>query len=956
MIFVLLALHLGLAALALPLSRRLGRAVLLLTGLGPAAAFAWGVYLAPHVLARHVVSESYDLAPSFGFALGFRVDEFALLMALVVSGIGTLVFVYSYSYFSSPRTDLGKFAAVLSSFAASMFGLVLSDNLLGLFVFWEATSLSSYLLIGFNDRSEQARAGALQAILTTGLGGLVMLAGFVIVGQAAGTYSISEIVSSPPSGRLLGAGLVCILVGAFTKSAQAPFHAWLPSAMAAPTPVSAYLHSATMVKAGVFLIARLTPAFSDVTLWRTLCVWVGAATMLLGAWRALRQFDLKLLLAHGTVSSLGSMVLLFGLGEPKATFAGVALLLAHALYKAALFMSAGIVDRCAGTRDIRSLDGVGRAAPWLLFIGVLGVSSMAGVPPTLGFVAKEEVLAALLDGRTDGVSGAFGLVATVVASALTVAYGGRFLRGAFGSRTEAELRLWDARRISGVSVRPPDKLFLAPAGILVVASLSAGLFPASANSIVEGAAAALLGDNVPYRLALWHGFGVSPMIAFAALIAGWLLYAARGQFERLQSAIPRLPSSLGGYRAALSGLLALASRATGVIQCGSLPVYLTVIAVTAVVVSAIPLVIALTNGAPLGSGATPSPVVAAVSAMVGGAALAAAAARNRFSAVVALGGVGYGVGVLFVAYGAPDLALTQFAIETLMLIVFVMVLRYLPSEFPLSRIRAYLPIRLALSLLVAGFVFAFGLLAAGARDLPAVSDQHVARAIPEAHGKNVVNLILVDFRALDTMGEITVLAVAALGTASFVMASRGRIRTAADGSDPSLPATEGRSRDSAAGKLPRLRRRSPNSKPGQVRRPSTILETGSRAIFQTILLFSLYLFFSGHDAPGGGFIAGLVAGGAIVIRYLAVGSPELQRILGVSPETVMGSGLALAVGSGIVSLAYGEAFESAYVRIQTPVLGEAAFTTSLVFDLGVYLTVIGLVMTAVKWLGREEVL
>lgn len=953
MIFALLALHLGLAAVALPLSRRLGRAALLLVGLGPVAAFAWAVYLVPRVLTGDVVSESYALAPSFGFELAFRVDGFGLLMALVVSGIGALVFVYSYSYFSSPRSDLGKFAATLTSFAASMFGLVLSDNLLGLFVFWEATSVSSYLLIGFNDRSEQARAGALQAILTTGLGGLVMLAGFVIVGQAAGTYSISELVSSPPSGRLSVAGLVCILVGAFTKSAQVPFHAWLPSAMTAPTPVSAYLHSATMVKAGVFLIARLTPAFSDLPSWRNLCVWVGATTMLLGAWTALRQFDLKLLLAHGTVSSLGSMVLLFGLGEPKATFAGVALLLAHALYKAALFMSAGIVDRCAGTRDIRRLDGVGRATPWLFAIGALGVSSMVGIPPTLGFVAKEEVLAALLDGRTEGISGAFGFLATVVTSALTLAYGGRFLRGAFGSRTEAELSLWSAPRPSGVSPRTPDKLFLAPAGILVVASLSAGLYPASANPIVEAAATALIGDRVPYRLALWHGFGVAPMTALAALVAGWSLYAARGRFERLQSAMPRLPSSLGGYRAALSGLLALASRTTGVIQCGSLPVYLTVIAVTVVVVPAVPLAIALTKGAALGSGATPGPLVAAVCAMVVVAALAAAAARNRFSAVVALGGVGYGVGVLFVAYGAPDLALTQFAIETLMLIVFVMVLRYLPSEFPRPRIRGYLPVRLALSFLVAGFVFAFGMLAAGARELPAVSDQHVARAVPEAHGKNVVNLILVDFRAFDTMGEITVLAVAALGTASFVMASRGRTRTTTDGSDPSLPATEGSSTASAAEEPSRLRRRPPNWARRQLGR-STILETGSRAVFHTILLFSLYLFFSGHDAPGGGFIAALVAGGAIVVRYLALGSREVQSLLGVFPETVMGVGLAVAVGSGVVSLVYGEAFESTYVRIPTPVLGETAFTTSLVFDLGVYLTVIGLVMTAVRWLGREE--
>lgn len=779
MIFALLALHAALAAVAPPLARRIGRRVLLLAASVPALTVLWGSLQTRRILQGDPRIESLHLAPSLGFELSLRVDPFGLLMVWVVSGIGTLVFVYAFSYFSKPRDDLGKFTSALVAFAGSMLGLVVSDNLLGLFFFWEATSIASYLLIGFNDRSEQARAAALQALLTTGLGGLAMLAGFVIVGRASGTYAVSAIVSTPPSGLLVEVGLVCILVGTFTKSAQAPFHSWLPSAMVAPTPVSTYLHSATMVKAGVFLIARLSSAFAGSVIWRPFCVTAGLATMILGAYRALRQFDLKLLLAYATVSQLGLMVVLFGLGDARSAFAGIAVMVAHAFYKAALFMSAGIVDRTAGTRDIRQLDGVGRAMPAVLAVSAVAAASMAGIPPLLGFVAKEEALSALV--RPDypfsaGPTRVLVIAAVVTASAMTVAYALRFSRGAFASRSSAELAEWGTPAPKRNRHPKPGRAFLAPSVVLSAAGLAGGAYPPIIGWILSPAANALYPASEAPHLEFWHGPGLPLVLSAVTLIAGSILFAARGWVERVQRSIPRVPGSLEGYRGALDLLLKGASRTTGIAQCGSVPVYLAVIALALVSMPGVPLMVAFIRSAKMPPSRSPEPLTILVAASTVFLALGIATTRRRFPAVVMLGGVGYGVGVLFVIHGAPDLALTQFLIETLMLIVFVLVLRHLPSEFTTTPLRGYTALRLAISTVVAAFVFTFAMVAAAARDFPPISREYFLRALPEAHARNVVNSILVDFRALDTIGEITVLAAAAMGIAALAMASRGPVR------------------------------------------------------------------------------------------------------------------------------------------------------------------------------------
>ena len=389
MLPALLGLHALLAALVPFVARRLGGRVFALAAVAPGATLLWLLAQAPAVLDGDTVTSNAAWVPEIGLTADLRLDGLGLLMGALIAGVGVLVFAYSRWYFDVDREDLGRFAGTLLAFAGSMLGVVLADNLLLLFVFWELTSVTSYLLIGFEDTKGTSRASALHALLVTGAGGLAMLAGFVILGQAAGGYSLAELLADPPGGGAVPAALVLVLLGAFTKSAQAPFHGWLPGAMAAPTPVSAYLHSATMVKAGVYLIARFAPAFADVALWRPLVVTVGIATMVLGGYRALRQHDLKLLLAFGTVSQLGFMVTLVGFGEPDLAFAGAAVILAHGLFKAALFMVVGIIDHHAHTRDLRKLDGLGRELPGLLVISVVAAASMAGVPPMAGFVAKE---------------------------------------------------------------------------------------------------------------------------------------------------------------------------------------------------------------------------------------------------------------------------------------------------------------------------------------------------------------------------------------------------------------------------------------------------------------------------------------------------------------------------------------------------------------------------------------
>jgi multicomponent Na+:H+ antiporter subunit A len=751
----LVALHalVGLAVVAF--GGRLGRRALALGVAAPAATAVWLIARAPGVLDGGVVRERVSWVPALGIEVGFRLDGFALLLGLVVSVVGVLVFAYAASYLDPWQPRYGRLAGLLTLFAGAMFGLAVADDVFVLYTCWELTSITSYLLIGNDHTEARSRAAALHALLVTSAGGLAMLAGLVVLGQQAGTWSLDAILADPPRGTAASVAVVLVLAGVFTKSAQYPFHAWLPGAMAASTPVSAYLHSATMVKAGVYLLARLAPAFAVLGFWRPLVVGVGLLTMVAGGLRALRQHDLKLLLAHGTVSQLGFLVVLLGWGQPGATTAGVVLLLSHALFKAALFMVVGVLDHQTGTRDLRALPPLDRR--WRPAVAVLAVSaaSMAGLPPLVGFVAKEGAYDAL-----DGLA----LAAAVAGSVLTAAYALRIVAGVVRPAQAPDDR----------PPAPPSVPFLLPAAILAAATVVLGAFPGLLDRLVGRAAAAIDGEVDGVHLALWHGF-TGPLLLSAVTIGLALgVWSATARVDRVLAVGDRLPSSHGAYLWVLRRLNGVADRVTATVQNGSLPIYTGVVLLTAAGVPALALLGAAWPGWP-DLVATPAHV--AVGAVLVGAALSATVIRRRLSAVLFLGAVGYGMAALFVVQGAPDLALTQVAIETLSTVLFVLVLRHLPEGFERRASRSRRVMRLLVSAGVGVAVFVFALVAGGMPRSTEVSDELVARAQPEGHGRNIVNVVLVDVRALDTVGEITVLASAAIGMVALARAGRREPRS-----------------------------------------------------------------------------------------------------------------------------------------------------------------------------------
>ncbi len=749
-----LVVHAAVALVCFLAGGRLGRRALLLGALGPLSAVVLLVRWA--FSGGGVVVESVDWLPAVGLDLTFRLDGFSALMVALVGGVGVLVFAYAGPYFGK-REGLERFAAYLVVFAGSMFGLVTADNVLVLFVFWELTSVMSYLLIGFEDDNAGARSSALQALLVTAAGGLAMLAGLVLLAQAGGTYSLSALLAEPPTGGVVGPALVLVLLGAMAKSAQFPFHFWLPGAMAAPTPVSVYLHSATMVKAGIYVVARLAPVYALLVPWwgPSLAV-IGLVTMLVGGWRALTRNDLKQLLAQGTVSQLGFMMLLVGMGIPALTFAGMAMILAHSLFKGALFMVAGIIDHQAHSRDIRRLSGLRLRMPATFWVSVVAVASMAGVIPVFGFVSKESALEGLVSGAewwvTSGV---------VLGSMLTAAYGIRFLWGAFATKpVDREASL------IGPEVQAPGLAFLGPAALLVALSIVGGLVPALFDGLVGSSATAvdpMAGDQ---RLALWHGFGLPLALSALALAGGWLLW--RRPMALLRALTGRVPEGARVYEVLLKGVNGVADRLTSILQNGSLPAYLVVIVGVAVVGPTVLMAMHWRQLPELVLAESPVQVVTAV--LVIGAAIGAVIAKRRLGAVLFLGAVGYGVAVLFVIQGAPDLALTQLLVETLALALFVLVLTRLPARFEVlaTRIRRFT--RIGVSVAAGLAAMALSLWMASGRVAPSLAPEFLARSEPEGGGRNVVNVILTDFRALDTLGEITVLALAAMGAIALVKA------------------------------------------------------------------------------------------------------------------------------------------------------------------------------------------
>ncbi|WP_431946274.1 Na+/H+ antiporter subunit A [Micromonospora marina] len=919
---VLVAVH-AFAAVAAPvLVRLLGRRALYLLAAAPAAALIWALTRTEPVRAGRPVVETVTWVPQLGLDLALRMGTLSWLLVLLVGGVGALVLAYSARYFRTGDPGLGRFAAVFVAFAGAMLGLVVSDDLLLLYVFWELTTVFSYLLIGSDPTERASRRAAMQALLVTTLGGLAMLAGFVMLGQHAGSYRWSEIAGNLPEGGYLTVALVLVLLGVTSKSAIFPFSFWLPRAMAAPTPVSAYLHAAAMVKAGVFLAALMGPAVGQATVWRGVLLAGGLTTLFLGGWTALRQTDLKLLLAYGTVSQLGLLMVILGAGTRDTALAGAAMLLAHALFKATLFLVVGVVDHAAGTRDLRELSGLGRRAPVLAAVAGLAAASMAGLPPLIGFVAKEAALEAFLHGGTTELVVLAGVVA---GSALTVAYTARFLWGAFAAKP-------------GVAETRPHRIepaFIGPAAVLALAGLAVGVLAPVVDRVLAPYADQFPTADPGYHLALWHGLTPALGLSALAVAAGLGLFLL---LHRRRPHLPRLPfDGTTGYDRIAGAVDRAAVELTGATQRGSLPFYLGVILLVLIVLPGG----AVLAGAPWARRFQlwDTPLQAVAGAVIVVAALVAARARRRLTAMILVGVTGYGTALMFILHGAPDLALTQFLVETVTIVMFVLVLRRLPRRFSARPIRASRRLRVALGVAVGVVTAGMAYVAAGSRTAVPVSAGFPEEAVSYGGGKNVVNVTLVDIRAWDTMGEIAVLVVAATGVASLIF-RRSRALDLRSG----IPGA-GRQQSSRPRWL---------TTGATTRQQSVILQVVTRLLFHAILLFSIYLLFSGHNAPGGGFAAGLVAGLGLAVRYLAGGRTELNGAAPVDAGLVLGAGLFVAVGTGVVAMLLGGEFlQSATLDLHLPVLGHVHFVTSVFFDVGVYLIVVGLVLDILRSLGAE---
>ncbi|MEV4900245.1 Na+/H+ antiporter subunit A [Citricoccus sp. NPDC055426] len=1004
MLTVLIALF-AVALVAPLIFRFLDRNAFYVLAAVPAAGFFWLLAQLPAVLeAQQVVNtgasppgaepagivQTYPWIPDLGIDLAFRMDALATFMGLIVLGVGALVLAYCARYFQNNEPRNAAFGAQLLAFAGAMFGLVTTDDLLVLYTFWELTSVLSFLLIGYSAHRIFARRSAIQALIVTTFGGLAMLVGLVMLGQAAGTYRLSEIVAQGPElmagpfgGAFMEWAIVLVLVGALSKSAQVPFHFWLPAAMAAPTPVSAYLHAAAMVKAGVYLVARLAPAFAESGWWQALVLGVGLWTMLVGGWRALRQTDIKLILAYGTVSQLGFLMVANGLGNQDAAMAGLAMLAAHALFKAPLFMVVGIIDHEAGTRDLAKLSRIGRNHPWLAATAVLSAASMAGIPPLFGFVAKESVLESMLQWAEHGAGAGLWstvwawapLVGVTIGSILTVAYTARFVWGAFATkkvRTDGELKPVADTRFHG----PVTVGALGPSALLAAAGLAFALAPGAIDALpmVFGASMDALepGAEAAY-LALWHGFTPVLGISVAIVVLGILLYLTRDPVARFQEAVPSWVDAQRLYRNTLRLLDDVAVWVTGRTQRGSLSFYLFIILAVAFLAPLLALVFPQEDDGGAGLASTIlgtanwtwADSVAQVligAAMVTGT-IAAIRARKRFMAVLLVSITGYGLAAVFALQGAPDLALTQLLVESIVLVAMVLGLRVLPAGW-YTRDRTNIRWAHAVLGILFGLVMiAVAVTAMASRVADPISWEMPRLAYEEGGGSNIVNVLLVDIRAWDTFGEITVLAAAATGVASLIFIQHRDRRTG--DLDAVVSGSVGRynprgpleTRELAAVRKFAIVDEDQWLVAGRTVAPerrSIIFEVVTRLVFHVIILLSIYLLLAGHNTPGGGFAGGLIAGLALTIRYLAGGRYELEQAMPIPAGVLLGSGLAVASLTGMAPLFFGgQVFQSAIIEFSLPVFGDIKFVSSTIFDIGVYLVVVGLVIDVLRSLGSE---
>jgi multicomponent K+:H+ antiporter subunit A len=801
----------------------------------------------------------------------------------------------------------------------------LSDNLLLLVVFWELTSISSFLLVGYWGHKADARAGARMALAVTGGGGLVMLAGIVVLGQIAGTYDLSQMLTRGDEIKahaLYPLALVLILVGCFSKSAQLPFHFWLPEAMAAPTPVSAYLHSATMVKAGIFLLARLYPVLGGTGLFEGIVATVGLVTMVFGAYVAVFRHDLKSLLAYSTISHLGLIVFLIGLASPLSAVAAIFHILNHATFKASLFMTAGIIDHETGTRDIRKLGGLVKYLPWTATLAMIAAASMAGLPLANGFLSKEMFFAAAVEGQGQFAFGFLVPLAATFGGICSVAYSLRFIHDVFFNG--------EPRGLANPHPHEPPLFMKAPVILLVVTCVVVGILPAiTFGPMVHVAASAMLGAAPPqYHLAIWHGFNLPLLMSAIALLGGIVFYFALQNQFNLHLHHPRGWTGRLLFTHGVDGLFAFARRATPWIENGSLQRYVAWMIGSALVLA----IWAWSKGpvAPMGGERSLLPadvpsLVAWMLLLLAGGALVLGH-HDRLRAVLLVGVVGLVTSLAFLALSAPDLALTQLSVEVVSTVLLLMGLSLLPRRTPRESSVSRLWRDAGLSIAGGGgLAWVTWLMLTRGHD--SIAWYFLENTVPKGGGANAVNVILVDFRGYDTFGEITVLGIAAVGVLALL--SDWRVRK---------PADDGTGRG------------------WTFRQPPLMLRMAARLVLPLALVVSVYIYWRGHNLPGGGFIAGLVTGVALVLQYMAVGQSRADNVLhaggGRRFTRWIGIGLGMAWLTGAGAFLWGRPFlTSAAGHPSVAVLGELPLATAALFDLGVYVTVVGATMLMLSVLG-----
>lgn len=887
------------------------------TAAAPALALAILLSTTQSVFSGEVLLQHWQWIPLLGLDLTIRLDGLAYLFSLLILAIGLLIILYA-RYYLSEQDSMPRFYSFLMLFMTAMLGIVLSGNILQIWLFWELTSISSFLLISFWWHKSEARRGARMALTITGGGGLCLLAAFLLLGNIAGSYQLADILEQGAliqQHSLYPLLLVLFLLGCFTKSAQFPFHFWLPNAMAAPTPVSAYLHSATMVKAGIFLLARFYPALSGTELWFLLVSLTGLTTLLVGAYLALFKHDLKGLLAYSTISHLGLITLLFGLNAPLAAVAGVFHIINHATFKASLFMAAGIIDHESGSRDMRRLNGLWQFMPITATLMMVAAAAMAGVPLLNGFLSKEMFFAETLQQHLLGaLSWIIPLLATV-AAIFSVAYSLRLIHDVFFNG--------QPKGLTKTPHEPPRYMRL-PVEVLVLLCILVGIAPAMlVGGLLNSAASAVLAGNLPeYSLAIWHGFNLPLLMSAIALAGGVLMYVKRKQLFDFQSALPGV-DTLNIFEQLMKQLTRNAEKLYNWIDNGSLQRYMALMLTAFVILAGLPLIQMDALG-----GGRPEIPIDAVNATGAAMLLISAFAtvvwhRKRVVALLMISVVGLMVSIAFTRFSAPDLALTQLSVEVVTIILLMLALFFLPHKTPKQSEPSKVVRDLGLASLV-GIIVGSLSYAIMTRPFTTISDFFIANAKTGGGGTNVVNVILVDFRGFDTLGEIAVLGIAALGI--FKLLTRIPVFK---------PSSDGEGR-------PWARERHP-----------LLLATVAQSILPLALMVSIYIFFRGHNLPGGGFIAGLITAVAIILLYISQGVDWVKARMNIEYQRVVAVGLLIAFMTGLASWLFGRPYLTSWFDyFQLPLFGEIELASAIAFDLGVYVTVVGATLLILASLGK----